>query len=271
MAEQIKKAAQILAESRNVLIFSGSGVSEESGIPTFRGKGGLWEKYNPALFGNIPGILAVFLFDTNRFVNFVCDATRAFIDAEPNPAHIAIAELESMGKVGAVITQNIDGLHQAAGSSKIIELHGSIYRLRCIKCSRKVSVKRDDLISLVQALSEGKMKKRGLISAMRDFAGRCDCGGLRRPDIVFFGESLPKEELNEAFQLASSSDCLFVVGTSAVVYPAANIPVIAARSGVRVVEVNPVPSNISTYADVLVSEPAGSAFAAIVSELKKIL
>lgn len=252
--ENIERAATIIQGSRDVLVFTGAGISAASGIPTFRGRGGLWEQYDPAIYGNIPGLGLTFLIRRRRIHEFARDALSAFVEAEPNQAHYAIAELERMGKTSAVVTQNVDDLHRRAGSLLVLEVHGSVYRLRCFKCGAKMQLERATLIETVARLEKGPPNRRQLLRTLRDYTVKCPCGGRTRPDVVLFGESLPGDAMNEAIQRARECDCLLAVGTSALVYPAASIPQVAIGSGSKLIEVNPDPSRLTAYADVVVAQ-----------------
>lgn len=207
-----------------------------------------------------------FLFRKKKLASFARDALRAFVEAEPNPAHYAIARLEESGKMLGVITQNIDDLHQVAGSTNVLQLHGSAYRVRCARCGARQDRDREALRQAVRRLEGRRVSRRKLLSALNDYLGKCECGGRNRPDAVFFGEPLPKEVLSEAIELAYACDCLVAVGTSALVQPAASIPLVAAHSGSRVIEVNPIASAVTSIAEVVVALEAGKAMPAIVDE-----
>ncbi|MFH1149408.1 MAG: NAD-dependent protein deacylase [Actinomycetota bacterium] len=265
--EEIEQAAGILAGASDVLVFTGAGVSEESGIPTFRGTGGIWERYRPTVYGTVPGLTAAFAFRRRKLAAFAVEALEAFVQAEPNPAHLAIAELERMGIVTAVATQNVDGLHQAAGSSRVLELHGSAYRVRCRRCGTRIQVPRERLARVVSDL-EGSPSRRRMLAVLREYGEGCECGGGGRPDVVFFGESLPPGVFEEAAERASRCDLLLAVGTSGLVMPAAGIPLLAADSGAKVIEVNPLPSGLTRLADLFVPLAAGRALPAIVEAVK---
>lgn len=270
MEEAIERAAEVISGARGVVVFSGAGISAESGIPTFRGSGGLWERYPPSVYGSLPGLAMAFLFRKKKLAAFARDALRAFVEAEPNAAHIAIARLEDTGKVLGVITQNIDDLHQVAGSTRVLQLHGSAYRVRCSRCGATRDRDRVALREAVRRLEDRRVSRRKLLSALNGYLGRCECGGRNRPDAVFFGESLPKDILSEAIELAYACDCLVAVGTSALIQPAASIPLVAAHSGSHVIEVNPIASEVTSIAEVVVAMEAGKAMPAIVDEVHRL-
>ena len=213
-----------LSRARRVAVLTGAGVSAESGVPTFRGADGLWRRHRaedlatPEAFQRDPKLVWEW-YDWRRQLVARC---------EPNPAHQAIAHLERQFPEFLLITQNVDGLHPRAGSVRMVELHGSLWRVRC--------------------LAEGKTTEH-LEVPLPSLPPRCGCGGLLRPDVVWFGEPLPEQALQRAFRAAETSDVFLVVGTSAVVQPAASLPAIARRHGAYVVEVNLEPTDLSSRAD----------------------
>jgi NAD-dependent deacetylase len=210
-------SARLLALLRGnepVLVFTGAGVSRESGIPTFREAGGLWEGVDPMEVAT-PG---AFEEDPGRVWRFY-DARRAqAASIRPNAAHRAVAAIEATGRPFLLATQNVDGLHELAGSRSMVRLHGSLWRLRCTTCGLRSDDRRAPLDPLPP---------------------RCACGGLLRPDVVWFGEALPMEEFGRAERAARNAALCLVVGTSSLVEPAAGIPRIARAAGAHVVEINP--------------------------------
>ncbi|MDD5448199.1 MAG: NAD-dependent deacylase [Actinomycetota bacterium] len=265
---QIAQATKLIREANETVVFSGAGISTSSGIPAFRGQGGLWDEYSPALFANIPGLLFTFLTNKRRIFSFTRDVLSALVEAEPNAAHIAVSDLQKMGKVSAVITQNIDNLHQKAGSSKVIELHGNIFRLRCLRCGRKKTISPERMREAVEKLKKEEPKRSTMFSMLRRFLGRCDCGGVNRPDVVFFGESLPKEALGDALRYAHNVDCMIAIGTSGVVYPAASIPLNASSTGAKIIEINPTPTNFTPLAKIYLQKAAEEALPSIAEALR---
>lgn len=195
-----------LLDAKRVVAFTGAGVSVPSGIPDFRSADGIWARYPPEEYAT----LTAFLDDPVRWWGFYRDLARSFADVRPNPAHEALAELERLGLLEAVITQNIDGLHQRAGNTKVVELHGGDGRLKCVRCD-------------VTRAGEAPLEGPPPVCAT--------CGQVLKPDVVLFGELLPRGVLDEALALARGADVCLVVGTSAVVYPAAAIPEETARTG----------------------------------------
>jgi NAD-dependent deacetylase len=201
-----------LKEADLAIVLTGAGVSVESGIPDFRSPGGIWEKYPPHVYGTIDA----FRENPERFWTFYLELARLCAGAKPNPAHAALAKLEAMDLIDGVITQNVDGLHQAAGSKNVIELHGGADALVCIECRAKRSEK-------IAALTGPP---------------RCECGAILKPDVVLFNEMLPFGTIERAQDLARRCDVCLVVGTSAIVYPAASIPEIAFDHGATLCELN---------------------------------
>jgi NAD-dependent deacetylase len=212
-----------LGRARRVAVLTGAGVSAESGVPTFRGAGGLWGQFRaedlatPEAFQRNPKLVWEW-YDSRRQLIAGC---------QPNAAHRAIALLERRAPEFLLITQNVDGLHHLAGSVRLVELHGNLWRVRC--------------------LDEGRVAENHEVP-LQALPPRCGCGGLLRPDVVWFGEALPPEALQEAFDFAESCDVFLVVGTSVVVQPAASLPTIAKRRGAYVVEVNLEPTPLTPLA-----------------------
>jgi NAD-dependent deacetylase len=207
-----------------VVALTGAGISAESGIPTFRGDGGLWRNFRaeelatPEAFARDPKLVWEW-YDWRRGI---------IAKAEPNLAHSALVKLERSMRDFTLVTQNVDGLHDRAGSYRILKLHGDIWRLRCVACGADWPDRRVPLPKIPP---------------------KCQCGGIARPAVVWFGESLPPGILAEAQHATESADVLLVVGTSAVVYPAASLIPLAKRSGAKVIEVNPDETPMSPLAD----------------------
>jgi NAD-dependent deacetylase len=241
-----------------VVAFTGAGISQESGIPSFRGEGGLWDRYPPERFGNMAGLLAEFLLQPKKVAGFLREILASCLDAEPNPAHLALAQWEAEGVLRAVITQNIDILHERAGCNNTIKLHGSIDRLRCMDCGFKQDLDETLMRGWVRDLSPDGIGRRQLWRALRKMLSACPyCGGRRRPDVVFFGDLLPRDAWAEAQQAASLCQILLVIGTSGLVRPASDIPLLAKRSGAILVEINPEPTTLTPLADLFLEGKAG--------------
>ena len=246
METLIKKAAQDLAAARHVVALTGAGISIESGIPPFRGKGGLWERFDPMEIAHIDA----FMRDPAKVWNVLVKEMKAIVDAaQPNDAHKGLVKLETMGKLKTVITQNIDGLHQAAGSTDVIEFHGNFAWQRCMNCSRKYETSKVD-ISVIPPL--------------------CSCGGILRPDAVLFGELSSTDAMWRARQAAFDCDLMLVIGTSAIVQPACMMPVYAKQSGAKVVEINPDRTPLTgAISDYLIRGEAGDIMNRILAQMNK--
>jgi NAD-dependent deacetylase len=233
----IELAAALLASARSGLALTGAGVSAESGIPTFRGEGGLWSKYDPVKVASID----TFLEDPAGYWKVARERGPAVLSARPNPGHHALAALESAGYLLAVVTQNTDGLHQDAGSRRVIELHGSGRTVQCLDCGARESR------AEVQARLATEMPPRCRM-----------CGGIfLKPTVVLFGEAMPVAAVEEAFMLARSADVMLVVGSSLVVYPAAHVPRVAVDAGATLIVVNAEPTPLDRFANVVINGRSG--------------
>ncbi|GIV58547.1 MAG: NAD-dependent deacylase [Bacteroidetes bacterium] len=235
-----------LARARRVAVLTGAGISAESGIATFRDAGGLWERFRPEELANV----RAFLRNPELVQGWYAYRRRIVEQAAPNAGHRALAELETLIADFTLITQNVDGLHQRAGSRNVLELHGNLMRTYCIDCGRSASA--DELA----ALAEGA-------------PARCvACGGLLRPDVVWFGEMLPVEAYEGAEAAARRAEVFLSVGTSAVVYPAAGLPLLAREHGAYVAEVNPEASAIAGALDEVVAGRAGEVLPRLVAAVR---
>jgi len=246
----IKAIAAEIRRARHIIAFTGAGISAESGIPTYRGEGGLWTKYDPNRYANIQS----FLEDPSYYWSFFRDVRYPMLkEVQPNKAHLALADIEAEGKSMAVITQNIDGLHQEAGSSTVIELHGSTRTIYCLDCSTKYTM--EDVYPMLE----------------KELPPLCTrCGGLLRPAVVFFGENLNPGTLELAYQQITKCDLFIVVGSSLVVYPAADIPVRAKRKDATLVIINRDFTPMDDLADYVIRERAGEVLPQIVRSLKNL-
>ncbi len=237
--EKLKTLATMIDQAKNIVFFGGAGVSTESGIPDFRSAGGI---FSQGLGYTVPVEEIVsrdFFFDhTEEFYRFYKDKM-IFADARPNPAHKALAKLEEMGKLKAVITQNIDGLHQLAGSKRVFELHGSVHRNFCLRCGRKYP---------------------GLDILQGEGIPRCpECGGIVRPDVVLYQESLDSDVLRGSVDAIRQADMMIVGGTSLVVYPAAGL--INYFNGKYLVLINKSSTHMDSRADLRIDDGIGAVFA----------
>jgi len=249
--DSLLRAAAILRESRDIVILTGAGISTESGIPDFRSPGGIWTKYDPEEFTyqnfvSNPAHRA-------RYWKMSVDIYPVLKSAKPNAAHHACAELERLGKVRALVTQNIDGLHQDAGSSpqRVIEIHGTARYVVCLACEDRLT--REDVQERV---------------ARGDIPPSCvKCGGVLKPATVSFGQPMPERETALAFAHAESCDAFLVIGSSLVVYPAAYLPVRAAQAGAKLVIVNLEPTPCDELAEAVLHGKAGAVMAELLGAM----
>ncbi|MGE5681764.1 MAG: SIR2 family NAD-dependent protein deacylase [Bacillota bacterium] len=235
----------VLKEAESVVFFTGAGVSAESGISTFRGTDGIWNKLKPEELANFDA----FMRNPDRVWEWYQYRRQIVHQAKPNKAHLAIAEFQNYYNDLVVVTQNVDNLHLRAGSRTVYELHGNIERNYCISCRKEYNS--PDF-------------------SFTDKVPKCSCGGLIRPDIVWFGEMLPEDDFAAAEAAAQRCDVMFVVGTSAVVYPAAQIPLIARRLGAYVVEVNLEETEISALVNYSIIGKAGEILPEILEAVKEL-
>jgi NAD-dependent deacetylase len=250
--EKIDGVAGMIAEAINVVVFTGAGVSTESGIPDFRSPGGFWTKFDPEdftidKFRTSP--------ETRRKQWRFLLSGGLFKDARPNAAHQAIAELERLGRLNCVITQNIDNLHQCAGNdpAKVFELHGNMKWIRCLDCGERYPL--EEILRMNRGSEEVPV---------------CgNCSGILKPDVIFFGEALPEATLREATWNAGHCDLFLVVGSSLLVYPAANMPFYAKQEGARLVIVNLSPTPADKIADVVLHASAEEAMGRMLAEVRQ--
>jgi NAD-dependent deacetylase len=222
-----------LREASWVTAFTGAGVSAESGVPTFRGSGGIWEKFRPEELASMDA----FLRNPDLIWQWYAHRRAVMAEVQPNPGHTALVRLERLFPGFAVITQNIDNLHRRAGSATVYELHGNIERNFCSRCGESYHPES---------------------AACSDHVPRClACGGPVRPDVVWFGELLPEEQWQGSLRAARSADLFLSIGTSALVYPAASLPMIARRAGAYLVEINPEPTPLTDLADEFLAGRSG--------------
>jgi len=238
-----EKAAEIIINSGECTVLTGAGISAESGIPTFRSKGGLWKDYDPTVYAS----LSTFQKDPSKYWSVRGDFIWNYGEYSPNEAHYSLARLEETGVVSSIITQNIDGLHKKAGSKNVFEIHGSLREIFCQDCNREYiapEVPKNDI-------------------------PKCSCGGVLKPNTVLFGEPLPERALFNAQKESEQCGSMIVIGTSATVYPAAQLPLIVARNGGKIIEINIERSLAS--ADIFIEEKAGTALPALEKEIGKLL
>jgi len=236
---------QKLQSANLVTVLTGAGISAESGVPTFRGKDGLWNKFRPEELATMEAFLK-----NPKLVWEWYEYRRKLISTvEPNQAHYALRDLEKMVSKFSLITQNIDGLHQKAGSKNVIELHGNIKRNRCISCEKVYM---------------------NLEFEFKEIPPRCSCGGIIRPDVVWFGEMLPQEALNAAFKASQLCNVFISIGTSALVSPASQLPIIALKNNAYVVEINLEPTPISNIVCESIRGKAGEILPKLVNSIKSL-
>ena len=232
LEQTIEQAATLIREAQHLVALTGAGHSTPSGIPDFRSPdSGLWTKDNPMLVASI----WAFRLDPKRFYRWIQPMIDRLLAAAPNPAHIALADLEAMGYLKAIITQNIDNLQQRAGARRVLELHGHLREATCMRCYKQFAVD--------PALQD--MVRQGRIP-------HCDCGGVLKPNVILFGEQLPVQVYNQAVKEARRADLILVAGSSLTVTPAADIPFFAVESGARAIIVNLEPTSLDLRADIVI-------------------
>jgi NAD-dependent deacetylase len=248
MEDPMKKAAEMIKNAEKILVFTGAGLSTESGIPDFRSPGGVWSKYDPSDF-----YFQRFIADENareKYWQMSTEFYEPMKKAEPNPAHLAIKKLEDMGKLLAIVTQNIDNLHHKAGNSpeRIIEIHGTAFSVYCLDCGKQYD--RDEIQDRITS---------GIKVPYCD-----DCSGILKPATVSFGQAMPEDKMNRAFICARECDLCMVLGSSLVVYPAASIPLQAVESGAKMIIINRDETPHDMHADVVIHESVSTAMERIV-------
>ena len=254
MEQAIERAAAVLSRAKRVVIFTGAGISTESGIPDFRSPGGVWDRFDPTEF-----TYQRFLSSQEARRKYWSRA-KIFYEplarAKPNPAHDAVVALERWGRLDCVVTQNVDGLHQRAGLSpeRVIELHGSALSVSCLSCGDRLP--RSEVQARVEAGEE---------------VPTCEgCGGIMKPDTVSFGQPMPERETSEAFRRAESCDLCWVIGSSLVVTPAAHVPVAAASAGARLIILNGSETPLDGAADVVLRGMAGDIAPRVVARAREL-
>ena len=262
MKDLILEAVKAIRTRRPGAALTGAGISAESGISTYRDPGGLWDQYEEGSGG---GMLAVLAAHPEKAPEILGGFFGRLEKAVPNPGHLALVDLERMGLLRSVITQNVDGLHRQAGSSTVRELHGSLYRLRCTACQERRPLDRSSLFDLA-----GAMLKKISESSLAEMAAsmpRCSCGEPMRFDFVGFGEAV--QDLDLANRDAAACGWMLIVGTSGVVHPAASLPGLARSQGAFLIEVNPKKSDLTSSCDVFLEGAAGMVLPRLVTELKE--
>ncbi|MGZ8708489.1 MAG: SIR2 family NAD-dependent protein deacylase [Gaiellaceae bacterium] len=246
MAHTVRDLAALVRERQPCVVLTGAGISTESGIPDFRSPNGIWAKYDPMEYATI----AAFRRDPVKVWKFYALRFELLATAEPNAGHLALAELERRGLVAAVVTQNIDGLHERAGSHAVVEVHGSIRSASCLECGERVPLEE-------------------VVAALRDVpAPPCPrCGAVLKPDVVMFGELLPADAIDRAIELAHQAGLLLVVGSSLEVHPVAALPGETVSAGGALAIVNRGPTPFDYLASVRIDGGAGETLSALAEAL----
>lgn len=242
----LDEIAKIAKNCRKIVVLTGAGISAESGVPTFRGKEGLWGKFKAEELATMDAFMA------NPAIVWEWYNWRRDLmgKVEPNPGHYALAEMENLKDDFTLVTQNVDGLHKIAGSQNILELHGNIYRNKCVKCNR--------------------LHNESLDIDPNDIPTCESCGGKLRPDVVWFGEMLDRVVIETAFRVSEQSELFFSVGTSAIIHPAASLPMTAKQMGATLVEVNPEETPLSYMADYSIRAKSGEYMPELIEKIKAI-
>ena len=253
MEEKLKQVAQWIITSKRTVVCGGAGLSTESGIPDFRSPGGVWDRYNPEDFYFQKFISSEA--SREKYWQMATEMYEPMKKAQPNLAHLAIAEMERLGKLDCIITQNIDGLHIKAGNSeeKVIELHGTAMYVTCLNCKKRYD--RDEIQERI---------RKGL-----KVPYCADCGGPLKPATISFGQSMPERETQEAYHRSSLCNLFIVIGSSLVVQPAASMPLVAKRSGAKLVIINRDPTPSDDTADMVIHGQAGPTMASILEKVKE--
>lgn len=236
-----REIAELLVNRKQCIALTGAGISAESGIPTFRSKGGFWEKYDPEIYASFE----VFKKDPAKHWAFIGNFVRNEDIYQPNQAHYVLKEMEDMGIVRCIITQNIDGLHKKAGSRNVVEVHGNAREIICMKCGKEYRAPH---------IPNGTPPY-------------CICGGILKPNIILFGEELPLEAIVKARYESMTCQTMLLIGTSAIVQPVASLPYLAKQNGAQIIEINI--EKAFPDADYFIMDKAGIALSKIIEEIKK--
>ncbi|UCD86487.1 MAG: NAD-dependent deacylase [Desulfobacterales bacterium] len=246
MQAEVRKAAGMICQARKTVALTGAGISVESGIPDFRSAGGLWERFDPMEYGTIDA----FRVNPEKVWRMLREMSAVISRARPNAGHDGLTRLQRMGLLHTIITQNIDSLHQEAGAVRVIEYHGNSRTLSCLWCGQQYRA--DEL--------DGEQPPK------------CACGRILKPDVIFFGETIPEEPLRESYKLASSCQILLVVGTSAEVIPASTIPYAAKMAKAKIIEINVKPTWLTaSLTDIFLEGEAGKVVTGLVHEVKRLM
>ena len=250
--DKIHAISGMIVQSKRVVVFTGAGISTESGVSDFRSPGGIWDRFDPSEL-NYQSFMASEE-GREKYWDFSRQLWPTVAEAKPNPGHYAIAELHHLGKLDCVITQNIDSLHQKSGvpEERVIELHGTLRWVNCLECGQRYPREQ------IQARLDSRIK-----------VPRCDsCGGILKPATVAFGQPMPAQETHQAEVRAAACDLFLAVGSSLVVYRAAQMPLIAKDNGAKLIIINLTPTPHDRYADIVINEKTGEALSQIVAQVK---
>jgi len=258
----IQKTVDSIYASKQIVAFSGAGISKESGISTYREPGGLWDRFPE---GGSGGMMAVMRNHPEQAPQILLEFLETLQKATPNSGHKALVDLEQMGYLQTIITQNVDNLHISAGSSTVYELHGNFLRLKCLQCKRQQKNNPKEYFSMLTQIIQSTSSLT--MDSLFEHLPRCDCGGKQRIDFVGFGESV--QQLNQAISASENCDLMLILGTSGVVHPAAMLPVMAKNNGAVLIEINPEKSSLSGYADLFIKGQSGKILPLVVDALKK--
>lgn len=258
--ENIKKAVELIKQG-SVVAFCGSGLSRESGIPTFRGREGLWEKYDPNLYVTEDGLFSRLLHHPQDFRNFVLEFYAALIEAQPNAGHKVLKKLEDKGYLNGIITQNIDDFHWQAGSKKVAEIHGNAYSFICRNCGHKLKKDKKEWSDFLASIKDLNVKGKIIKTTLR-FPGKCPACKIRRMEsgIVLFGQGLPEGALQASYDFLRHAKILLCVGTNSVVYPAASFPSYAKECGAKIININISDNPLDETADLIYRCKSGDFF-----------
>ena len=235
--------SKFIKKSKYTVVFTGAGMSTESGLPDFRSSNGMWQDIDPLKLANLEELKE----NPERFIKFYSSRIRQYLSCKPNMGHEILSRWEKKGLIKSIITQNVDGYHQEAGSKRVIELHGSLDNLYCIECKRKYK-------------KERYLEEKGYY---------CECGGLIRPNVVLFGELLPKRAVARCERETSKADLFIVLGSSLQVYPANSFPMEAKNNGAKLIIINEGPTDLEDIADVKINRSIGEVLLETEEELKK--
>lgn len=262
---EIRKASATIRNARRMTVFSGAGMSQESGIPTFRDPGGLWDQVDLVEAGSAEGLVRAIERHAPTLFPLFLNILDAFENAAPNPGHLALADMERLGILHTIITQNIDNLHQEAGNTRMVEVHGNVFRSTCLGCGHLETTGRKQFIRHLRSKID-RLSSFDLEILLTLMATCPRCGSVMRPDVVMFGEQV--HNIDKAFEAARTCDVMLVLGTSGVVYPAAYLPAEAKQNGARIIVINPTANAFMRESDIYIPMKTGEALPGILNLIK---